>query len=167
MNITIVDERSTTKVAIGGTTGLAVEIGGYEGVASRVKAPTYRLCSEDGSVLCEVKRHIFSNMPFFTITFRDARGSVKLSQEMSAFKICYSIQGNGLSFTGNFEKGDIDILQEKRKLGHLHAKAFEGGVAVEILEVPEEPSVTLMGVALAYGLMIAYLRRPLQAASEE
>lgn len=166
MKIHIDDRRDSTRVTVGGSASLTVKVGGYEGIASRVKAPTYQLCSNDGNVVCEVKRHFFSNLPFFTIKFRDGRGPVKLSQEMSTFKICYSIQGDGLSFTGCFEKGNIDILQEKQKLGHLIAKATGEGVTVDIQESSEEPSITLIGIALAYGLMIAYLRRPLQVASE-
>lgn len=166
MNIHIDDGHDSTRVTVGGLAGLTVKVGGYEGIASRVKAPTYQLCEDDGNVVCEVKRHFFSNFPFYTIKFHDGGGSVKLSQEMSAFKICYSIQGNGLSFAGSFERGDIDILQEKRRLGHLTARATDEGVTVDIQESSEEPSITLIGVALAYGLMVAYLRRPLQAASE-
>ena len=56
MNIHIDDGHDSTRVTVGGLAGLTVKVGGYEGIASRVKAPTYQLCEDDGNVVCEVKR---------------------------------------------------------------------------------------------------------------
>lgn len=142
-----------------------VKITGHEGPLSRIQAPTYRVCADDGSATCEVKRHTFSNLPFFTIDFLDGEPSVKLSQEMSEFKICYSIQGRGLSFSGDFAKGEIEVFQKQRSLGSLKAHAAENDLTVDIRANSEDCAV-MTGVGLAYGLMLAYLLRPSHAADK-
>lgn len=139
-----------------------VEVSGYEGVLSRVQAPTYRVCDDHGDTVCEIKRHIFSNLPFFTIDFLDDKPSVKLSQEMSEFRICYSIHGRGLSFSGDFTKGDIEVIQEQGSLGRLKADVFGGDLVINI-QANSSDDISMIGVGLAYGLMLAYLRRPLYA----
>lgn len=142
-----------------------IEVTGYEGVLSRVQAPTYLVHNNCRSPICKIKRHIFSNLPFFTIEYLDGGPSVKLSQEMSQFTIGYSIQGRGLSFSGDFEKGSIEIFQMQHSLGNLMAKPDGGDITVDIQPNSKDHTV-LIGIGLAYGLMLAYLRRPLHADDE-
>lgn len=139
-----------------------VEVTGYEGVLSRVQAPTYRVFGDHGGAICEIKRHIFSNLPFFTIDFLDDKPPVKLSQEMSEFQICYSVHGRGMSFSGDFTRGDIEIIQEQGSLGRLKADVIGDDLVINI-QANSSDDIFMIGIGLAYGLMLAYLRRPLYA----
>lgn len=118
----------------------------------------------DGGLVCTVKRHFFSNNPFFVVNVADDLGSVKVSQEMSGFKVSYAIGGRGYSYDGEFDRGDISLVKDGNRVAHLKANATEKGITVVLEDADGPEAPWLLGAALAYGLMLAFLRRPLQNA---
>lgn len=149
-------------IKIEGRTPFEVKADGFEGILSRSKAPRYRVYDTDGSLVCTVKRHFFSNNPFFVVSVPGDLGSVKVSQEMSGFKVSYCIGGRGYSYDeGSFEQGDIRLTKNGAHVAHFKARVVAEGVLVVLEDTDDSDAPWPLGIALAYGLMLAFLRRTL------
>ena len=149
----VIDSEGTVTVE---GAAITVEKSGFEGVLSRAKAPQYHTYDEAGNLLFSIKRHMFSNNPFYVVDAAGESGSIKVSEGMSEMRMAYRIGGCGYGYQGDFVSGTIELTRDGVLVAHLEARSTGKQTHVNVDAAGECAPATL-GIALAYGSMIGYL----------
>lgn len=136
----------------------AVELAGGEGIASRFKAPCYKVVHMKSGTSVTVKRHMFGNQPFYVVQARDGE-KVTVEQGMAANQIVYRVYGSGYSYTGGFGMGKIEILKEGRPLVDLRADVeSDGSLGLSLSVLSEGFGMVALGTCAACALLMGYTR---------
>lgn len=135
---------------------ITVEKSGFEGVLSRAKAPQYHAYDEAGNLLFSIKRHMFSNNPFYVVDAAGEPGSIKVSEGMSEMRMAYRIEGCGYGYQGDFIHGNIELLRDTAPVARLEARSAGEQTSVSV-DAAGECTPAILGIALAYGSIIGYL----------